>query len=37
MYSPEARSHASLHSPSTAEEQIIEGHHLREERVELVD
>jgi hypothetical protein len=37
IYSPEARRHASTHSPSTAEEQIREGHHLGEERVELVD
>jgi hypothetical protein len=37
IYSPEARSHASTHSSSAAEEQRREGHHLREERVELVD
>jgi hypothetical protein len=35
-YSPEARSHASTHSSSAAEEQRREGHHLGEERVELV-
>jgi hypothetical protein len=37
IYSPEARSHASTHSPSAAEEQRREGHHLGEERVELAD
>jgi hypothetical protein len=37
IYSPEARSHASTHSSSAAEEQRREGHHLGEERVELVD
>jgi hypothetical protein len=37
IYSPEARRHASTHSPSAAEEQRREGHHIREERVELVD
>jgi hypothetical protein len=37
IYSPEARCHASIHSPSTAEEQRREGHHLGEKRVELVD
>jgi hypothetical protein len=37
IYSPEAESHASIHSSSAAEEQRREGHHLREERVELVD
>jgi hypothetical protein len=37
IYSPKAKSHASTHSSSTAEEQRREGHHLREERVELVD
>jgi hypothetical protein len=36
IYSPETRSHTSTHSPSTAEEQRREGHHLGEERVELV-
>jgi hypothetical protein len=37
IYSPEAESHASTHSSSAAEEQRREGHHLREERVDLVD
>jgi hypothetical protein len=37
IYSPEAKSHTSTHSSSAAEEQRREGHHLREERVELVD
>jgi hypothetical protein len=37
IYSPKARSHASTHSSSAAEEQRREGHHLREGRVELVD
>jgi hypothetical protein len=37
IYSPEARRHTSTHSPSAAEEQRREGHHLGEERVELVD
>jgi hypothetical protein len=37
IYSPEAESHASTHSSSAAEEQRREGHHLGEERVELVD
>jgi hypothetical protein len=37
IYSPEARSHTSTHSSSAAEEQRREGHHLGEERVELVD
>jgi hypothetical protein len=37
IYSPGVESHASTHSSSTAEEKIREGHHLREERVELVD
>jgi hypothetical protein len=37
IYSPEAKSHASIHSSSTAEEQRREGHHLGEERAELVD
>jgi hypothetical protein len=37
IYSLEARHHTSTHSPSAAEEQRREGHHLREERVELVD
>jgi hypothetical protein len=34
--SPEAKSHTSTHSSSTAEEQQREGHLLGEERVELV-
>jgi hypothetical protein len=37
IYSPEAKSHASTHSSSAAKEQRREGHHLGEERVELVD
>jgi hypothetical protein len=37
IYSPETRHHGSTHSSSAAEEQKREGHHLREERVELVD
>jgi hypothetical protein len=37
IYSPEARRHGSTHSSSAAEEQRREGHHLGEERVELVD
>jgi hypothetical protein len=37
IYSPKAKSHASIHSSSAAEEQRREGHHLGEERVELVD
>jgi hypothetical protein len=37
IYSLEARSHTSTHSSSAAEEQRREGHHLGEERVELVD
>jgi hypothetical protein len=37
IYSLEAKSHASIHSSSAAEEQRREGHHLGEERVELVD
>jgi hypothetical protein len=36
IYSPEARCHASTYSSSTAEERRREGHHLGEERVELV-
>jgi hypothetical protein len=36
IYSPPAKSHTSIHSPFTAEEQRREGHHSREERVELV-
>jgi hypothetical protein len=37
IYSLEARSHASTHLSSAAEEQRRAGHHLVEERVELVD
>jgi hypothetical protein len=37
IYSPGVESHASTHSSSAAEEQKREGHHLGEERVELVD
>jgi hypothetical protein len=37
IYSPGVKSHASIHSSSTAEEQRREGHHLGEEKVELVD
>jgi hypothetical protein len=37
IYSPEAKRHTSIHSPSAVEEQRREGHHLGEERVELVD
>jgi hypothetical protein len=37
IYSPGAESHASINSSSVAEEQRREGHHLGEERVELVD
>jgi hypothetical protein len=37
IYSPEAKRQASTHSPSAAEEQRRAGHHLGEERVELVD
>jgi hypothetical protein len=37
IYSPKARSHASTHLSSAAKEQRREGHHLGEERVELVD
>jgi hypothetical protein len=37
IYSTEARRHTSIHSPSAAEEQKREGHHLGEERVELVE
>jgi hypothetical protein len=33
----EARRHTSIHLPSAAEEKRREGHHLGEERVELVD
>jgi hypothetical protein len=37
IYSPGVESHASINSSSAAEEQRSEGHHLGEERVELVD
>jgi hypothetical protein len=37
IYSPQTESHASENSSSAAEEQRREGHHLGEERVELVD
>jgi hypothetical protein len=37
IYSPGFKSHASINSSSTAEEQRREGHHRGEERVELVD
>jgi hypothetical protein len=37
IYSPGVESHASTHSSSAAKEQRREGHHLGEERVELVD
>jgi hypothetical protein len=37
IYSSEAKSHESTHSSSAAEEQRREGHHLGEERIELVD
>jgi hypothetical protein len=37
IYSPEAKSHTSIHLSSPAEEQRREGHHLGEERVELFD
>jgi hypothetical protein len=37
IYSLEAKSHASIHSSSAVKEQRREGHHLGEERVELVD
>jgi hypothetical protein len=37
IYSPLTESHASSNSSSAAEEQRREGHHLGEERVELVD
>jgi hypothetical protein len=36
IYSPMAKRHASTHSSFSAEEQRREGHHSREERVELV-
>jgi hypothetical protein len=37
IYGPKAKSHGSIHSSSAVEEQRREGHHLGEERVELVD
>jgi hypothetical protein len=37
IYSPEAKSHTSIHSSSSVDKQRREGHHLVEERVELVD
>jgi hypothetical protein len=37
IYSPGVESHTSIHSSSTVEEHRREGHHLGEERVELVD
>jgi hypothetical protein len=37
IYSPLTESHASSNSSSAAEEQRRVGHHLEEERVELVD
>jgi hypothetical protein len=37
IYSLEVERHGSIHSSSPAEEQRREGHHLGEERVELVD
>jgi hypothetical protein len=37
IYSPGVESHASIHLSSAAEEKRREGHHLGEERVELVD
>jgi hypothetical protein len=37
IYSPEVKSHASTYSSLAAEERRREGHHLGEERVELVD
>jgi hypothetical protein len=36
IYSPGVEIHASIHSSSAVEEQRREGHHLGEERVELV-
>jgi hypothetical protein len=36
IYSPLTKSHASTHLSFAAEEQRREGHHSREERVELV-
>jgi hypothetical protein len=37
IYIPEVRHHTSTHSPSAADEQRREGHHLGEERVEPID
>jgi hypothetical protein len=37
IYSPLTESHGEYNSSSAAEEQRREGHHLGEERVELVD
>jgi hypothetical protein len=37
IYSPLTESHGEYNSSSAAEEQRREGHHPREERVELVD
>jgi hypothetical protein len=37
IYSPVAESHGGWNSSSAAEEQRREGHHLGEERVDLVD
>jgi hypothetical protein len=37
IYSPGVESHGGINSSSAAEEQRREGHHLGEERVELVD
>jgi hypothetical protein len=36
IYSLEARRHANTHLPSAVEEERRKGHHLEEERVELV-
>jgi hypothetical protein len=36
IYSPPAKSHERINSPFAAEEQRREGHHSREESVELV-
>jgi hypothetical protein len=37
IYSPGVKSQASIHPSLATEEERREGHHLREERVELVD
>jgi hypothetical protein len=37
IYSPGVKSHGSINSSLAAEEQRREGHHLEEERVEIVD